>query len=729
MYLDSFSWIKDTFKVQLAPKLRTQKMLYDQLIGPEYFSLSPSNFREYVTELLSPDKITLNSIYLDLDFKSMSALDEDREISKGSTVNAKLTMHGVDSNKKKFNVKLRAKGDRNIHRKDFESMSFKVDIKGDDRLFGFEEFSIQRPIIRNYSIEILIQEFMKTNDVLTVSTVPVKLFVNNEYFGIYHVEEGFSKEILEKNNRKDGPIAGIDESLSTIFPDMQLDYYSINKWIANREELITEMNNKIIHTMVNYKKDNFDLCLNFDCSIWGKFFAITDFFGAQHGAVPKSVKLYFNPSTGYIEPIFFDGHALNYVNLVNQLSFDSIKSNFEGTWYSSHIEWFRLFFNDRNEIFMTAYYNMLNEIISTKGREGILSIFEKKIKPINQLYYKSFAKSDGVWGSAFLPYYFDYQYIINRFNLIEKRLNSIYLYKQSIKKNKDETINNSFSLNDIHSLNDYSIKKINNLKLTNNKIKITENTLLFLTGKTFIKNVTFNGPIMIVQLDGEFSAENLKILNPKVHDIKTRNWSGAVNLINSNNTLNNLLINGVEGEDALNLVNSNSLITNITIENTFSDALDIDFGKLVFNEIKCNNIKNDCFDSSDASIEGEIILGTNVQDKVISLGEASKLKLKKLSSNESEIGIVVKDGSYAEIDNVFFSNTKLNIAAYTKKNMFVNDNFISINEYISMDENPIDLLSDNTIYKLSGIEASGNIKSIKIESLLYGNQYGAATVK
>ena len=61
--------------------------------------------------------------------------------------------------------------------------------------------------------------------------------------------------------------------------------------------------------------------------------------------------------------------------------------------------------------------------------------------------------------------------------------------------------------------------------------------------------------------------------------------------------------------------------------------------------------------------------------------------------------------------------------------MFVNDNFISINEYISMDENPIDLLSDNTIYKLSGIEAFGNIKSKKIESLLYGNQYGAATVK
>ena len=58
-----------------------------------------------------------------------------------------------DETKKKIKVKLRAKGDRDIHRKNLKQMSFKVDIIGKDRIYGLEEFSIQKPIIRNYSLE------------------------------------------------------------------------------------------------------------------------------------------------------------------------------------------------------------------------------------------------------------------------------------------------------------------------------------------------------------------------------------------------------------------------------------------------------------------------------------------------------------------------------------------------------------------------------------------------
>ena len=57
------------------------------------------------------------------------------------------------SDYKKFRVKLRPKGDRKLHYENPNDFSTKVDIRGNPRLWGMEEFSIQDPIIRNYTYE------------------------------------------------------------------------------------------------------------------------------------------------------------------------------------------------------------------------------------------------------------------------------------------------------------------------------------------------------------------------------------------------------------------------------------------------------------------------------------------------------------------------------------------------------------------------------------------------
>ena len=40
----------------------------------------------------------------------------------------------------------------------------------------------------------------------------------------------------------------------------------------------------------------------------GKIFAIIDLTNTLHGAISKSVKLFYNPVNGKFEPIGFDGH-------------------------------------------------------------------------------------------------------------------------------------------------------------------------------------------------------------------------------------------------------------------------------------------------------------------------------------------------------------------------------------------------------------------------------------
>ena len=41
---------------------------------------------------------------------------------------------------------------------------------------------------------------------------------------------GFSKEILELNKRKNGPIFGIDDNYSVSFPNVNFDIYSQAYW-------------------------------------------------------------------------------------------------------------------------------------------------------------------------------------------------------------------------------------------------------------------------------------------------------------------------------------------------------------------------------------------------------------------------------------------------------------------------------------------------------------------
>ena len=47
---------------------------------------------------------------------------------------------------------------------------------------------------------------------------------------------------------------------------------------------------------------------NFDLDKWAKYFAIIDLTSSLHGLLPKSAKLFYNPTSGKFEPIGFDAH-------------------------------------------------------------------------------------------------------------------------------------------------------------------------------------------------------------------------------------------------------------------------------------------------------------------------------------------------------------------------------------------------------------------------------------
>ena len=81
---------------------------------------------------------------------------------------------------------------------------------------------------------------------------------------------------------------------------------------------------------------------------------------------------------------------------------------------------------------------------------------------------------------------------------------------------------------------------------------------------------------------------NSKLLPPK-YPIDTLGLTGCVSLINLKLTNLKIKANNSNCEDTINIINSSGNIESVNIENSFSDALDVDFSNVSFKKIKIPN--------------------------------------------------------------------------------------------------------------------------------------------
>jgi hypothetical protein len=164
--------------------------------------------------------------------------------------------------------------------------------------------------------------------------------------------------------------------------------------------------------------------------------------------------------------------------------------------------------------------------------------------------------------------------------------------------------------------------------------------------------------------------ENNSDIVPKDYPTSPAGLTGCLSFINMK--LKNIEINANNStcEDTVNLIQTSGFINKIHIQNSYSDALDVDFSDLQINNINVKSAGNDCVDfSSGKYVIDELVL-SNCGDKALSVGEKSKLSLKKITANKSKFGIASKDGSIVELKYANFKNLDTCLAAYKKKQEF-----------------------------------------------------------
>jgi hypothetical protein len=739
--LMSFYYFNSGLYHQYKPRTVLKKI--DNQIIFRYFGFSFYKIDDYFKNQIKSLRFKilgnqLENIVISIDQKNLYNLELQRinKLEGSNQSNETYSKALLSYQDNLYDLKLRVKGDRKLHYYKKNETSYKIDLRGDNRIWGLEEFSVQKPITRNYIYEFIFHRFLEFNNLISLKYFFINLFVNDTDQGIYAVEEGFSKELIERNKKRNGPIFGIEESFNVIYPKVEYDLYSQEYWSSNFPDLI----GAVFQKLEEIKQENSDFSKYFDLEKWALYFAIIDLTQNYHGSVPKSVKLYYNPVTSKFEPIGFDGHY-NSTIFNDFILFDFLdKSNENCDWICENRNWYLKFF--KNKVFLNHYKKKLKKISDRSFINEFLSKTSSEINFYNDQFLSETSKYDKVFRKGLGSYFYNQNYLMNRANYVRSRLVDLDKYSNSAEKILD--IQN-LNLKNILQLK--AIKKINDIYLLDEDIDIVSNLYLpkdkFLKIKSGIKinfkgdfiiqsygSISFEGkehnPITVssadkvgslILSDGNYIIKNVIFENLSYPKIKDKILYGGINIVNADSQLDNIQIFSSNSEDAINIISSNVNIKNLHVEKIFADAIDIDFGSLKFENIICKNILNDCLDISNAKVIGNNLIGQNIHDKGLSFGESASGKITNIDFRNSKLAIAVKDGSHLKVTNYILKDNEYDVAVFTKKNEYPEAK-LELIDNMHNDEVSLLLGNNNTIIK-NGSVITNKIENKVINQIFY----------
>ena len=224
-------------------------------------------------------------------------------------------------------VRIRLKGDWTDHLRE-NKWSFRVKTKGDAAIMGMRSFSVQSPHTRYYLKEWLFLEDLRRAGILAPRYSFVNVVVNGEDWGIYALEESFSKELLESQGRREGVIIRFDESLywrrralagghddwrlavDPIATTFEMPAFAevdeFNTAQVRSDPILSEQSITALGLLRGFQNHQLSPSQVFDAELMGRYLAHSNLWGARHGLTWHNERYYYNPLTSRLEPIGYD---------------------------------------------------------------------------------------------------------------------------------------------------------------------------------------------------------------------------------------------------------------------------------------------------------------------------------------------------------------------------------------------------------------------------------------
>ncbi|MFL2765700.1 MAG: CotH kinase family protein [Paracoccaceae bacterium] len=255
-----------------------------------------SVFRNYIASFTADAP----QLSLDIKFKGMQALNaaRDNALVKGIITNQEQKVSVSASllvNDKQYDVKISPTGYNLDMIADPQKRAFKVKVKGGDKPFGLSEFKLLPPKARNNLVEWIGHELEKREELVALRYFFVNVKLNGNNWGVYAIEEHFSKELLESNGAREGLIFTVNSSGKVrIFNEKK---YSSVPQFRRQANLIRSAFRDIMSN-----KSRLDIENILDVKKFAIHLAILELMNSDH-AVGVNTFLYFNPLTNLVEPI------------------------------------------------------------------------------------------------------------------------------------------------------------------------------------------------------------------------------------------------------------------------------------------------------------------------------------------------------------------------------------------------------------------------------------------
>ena len=468
-----------------------KKTFLDRLYKSSYNNYL--NLPKIIPQIIYSYFIPIPKINIKLSFKNELVLKDDRKqvlnMESGMSFEFKEVKAKLNYLEKDYNIDLRLKGDRKIHFDEIGKLSYKIELDNENTIMGINKFSLIKPRARNYIHEWIYHKLMNEEDLITIKYDFINLHVNGIDQGLYAIEEGFDKILIERNKKRNGPIFSVKEEwLDKLSKDSSknLLFQTYNKkyWLSKRNKAITYEANSYLR---KFLKGNIEVNEIFDLEKWSWFMAVTDLNYYAHGSLFKSVKFFYNPLAGKFEPIPFDGH---------RLVVDLKKEIFNGADYRNSMPTFMLaleckkninscrnilpykFFFNEDGTLNTNFYNMykknLLKITSRQYLDKFFKKYKKEILKINAKIYGDYFYADNTHYFGPGLYYFNKEEIYLRAERLRLGISNI---KNNLLVTQDDLKIDVLNINENNTLmtnNNLFLKKLYCQNLLNNDELIIE---------------------------------------------------------------------------------------------------------------------------------------------------------------------------------------------------------------------------------------------------------------
>ena len=154
--------------------------------------------------------------------------------------------------------------------------------------------------------------------------------------------------------------------------------------------------------------------------------------------------------------------------------------------------------------------------------------------------------------------------------------------------------------------------------------------------------------------------------------------------------------------------------------------LDTEFSDCIIENSRFVNLGNYAIDISEITVEIKNMNIDKAGDKGLSAGEASQMNISSIQIRQSAIAVASKDDSHINIKELTLRENTVGFAVFQKKPEF-GPASVMVNQLKDSQKDKVYLVEESSSLLLNGYAVPAN--NNKVKKLLYGAEYGKATIR